>query len=88
MTPEHAPSSGGKPGLNPAALSVEDAAKVLTRVGGKPVTADMFQADIAAGAPTNPDGSINLVHYAAWLVREMGAGGAGGTGGAGGGRAD
>lgn len=31
----------------------------------------MIQADIDAGAPTNTDGSINLVHYAAWLVKEM-----------------
>ncbi|NQY41716.1 MAG: hypothetical protein HRT80_16675 [Henriciella sp.] len=75
MTPEHAPISGGKPGLNPAALSVEDAAKVLSRMGGKPVTANMLEADIDAGAPTNADGSINLVHYTAWLVREMSAGG-------------
>ena len=75
VTPEHASSSGGKPGLNPAALSVEDAAKVLSRMGGKPVTANMLEADIDAGAPTNADGSINLVHYTAWLVREMSAGG-------------
>ena len=75
MTPEHAPSSGGRPGLNPAALSVEDAAKVLSRMGGKPVTADMLEADIEAGAPTNGDGSINLVHFAAWLVKEMASGG-------------
>ena len=80
MTPEHAPSSGGKPGLNPAALSVKDAAKVLSRMGGKPVTAAMLEADIDAGSPTNPGGSINFVHYAAWLVREMSAGGAGGGG--------
>ena len=78
MTPEHAPSSGGKAGLNPAALRMEDAAKVLSRMGGKPVTTDMLEADIVAGAPTNADDSINLVHYAAWLVREMSAGGAGG----------
>jgi len=78
MTPEHTPSSGAKPALNPAALRVEDAAKVLTRMGASPVTTGMLQADIDAGAPTNPDGSINLVHYAAWLVQQMSAGGAGG----------
>ena len=27
--------------------------------------------DIDAGAPTNGDGTINLVQYAAWLVKEM-----------------
>ena len=25
-----------------------------------------------AGAPANPDGTLNLVHYAAWLVQQMG----------------
>jgi hypothetical protein len=64
--------------LNPAALPVADAARVLTRLGGKPITEAMLRADIDAGAPTNTDGSINLVHYAAWLVKEMSSGGAGG----------
>jgi hypothetical protein len=81
MTPEHAPSSqpaGGGQGvsrLNPAAMPVADAARVLTRLGGKPVTEAMLRADIDAGAPTNADGTVNLVHYAAWLVKEMSAGG-------------
>ena len=61
--------------LNPAAMPVEDAARVLTRLGGKPVNEAMLRADIDAGAPTNADGSVNLVHYAAWLVKEMSAGG-------------
>jgi hypothetical protein len=34
----------------------------------------MLRADIDAGAPANADGTINLVHYAAWLVKEMGRG--------------
>ena len=75
MTPEHAPSDAGPQRLNPAAMSPADAARVLTRVGGSPVTEDMLRADIDAGAPTNADGSINLVHYAAWLVKEMATGG-------------
>ena len=78
MTPEHAPSSGpgqGRSRLSPAALGVADAARVLTRMGGKPVTEEMLRADIGVGAPTNANGTINLVHYAAWLVKEMSAGG-------------
>ena len=81
MTPEHAPSSQpagsgqAMSRLNPAAMPVADAARVLTRLGGKPVTEAMLRADIDAGAPTNADGSVNLVHYAAWLVKEMSAGG-------------
>jgi hypothetical protein len=44
-------------------------------MGGKPVTEEMLRADMAAGAPTNANGTINLVHYAAWLVKEMSVGG-------------
>ena len=74
MTPEHAPSSGPPAGgqgmsrLTPAAMAVADAARVLTRLGGKPVTDAMLRADIEAGAPVNADGSLNFVHYAAWLA--------------------
>ena len=60
--------------LNPSALPVKDAAKMLTKVGGQPIRVDMFEADVAAGAPTNADGTLNLVQYAAWLVKEMGRG--------------
>ncbi len=59
-------------GLNPNAMSLADAARLLARVGGQAVTVEMLQADVAAGAPTNADGTINLVHYAAWLLTEMG----------------
>ncbi|MFW6159500.1 MAG: hypothetical protein ACOC8E_09095 [Planctomycetota bacterium] len=51
--------------LDPQALTTENAARMLG------VSAEMLQADIDAGAPTNADGTINLVHYAAWLNREM-----------------
>jgi hypothetical protein len=61
-------------GLNPNALTVANAARLLTRVGGQPVTAEMLLADLAAGAPANADGTINLVHYSAWLLKEMGRG--------------
>ena len=61
----------GKPSLSPTSLTVADAARLLTKVGGQPVTVGMLEADLAAGAPANADGTLNLVHYAAWLVREM-----------------
>ena len=60
-----------KQSFSPTSLTLADAARLLTRAGGQPVTVDMLKADLAAGAPTNPDGTINLVHYGAWLVREM-----------------
>jgi hypothetical protein len=61
--------------INPAALAVSDAARLLAKVGAPMVTEAMLRADVAAGAPTNADGTLNLVHYASWLVREMGRGG-------------
>jgi hypothetical protein len=60
--------------LSPTALTLEDAATLLTRIGGAPVTVEMLQADIDAGAPINADRTINLVNYAAWLVMKMGNG--------------
>jgi len=49
--------------LNPTRLSLEEAARVLGLDRG------VLEADVEAGAPTNPDGTINLVQYAAWLNR-------------------
>ena len=60
--------------LNPTALPIDGAAMVLTKVGGRLVTVEMLQADGADGAPLNADGTLNLVHYAAWLAKEMGRG--------------
>ncbi len=62
-------TSGG--GLNPEVLSVAAVAQLLARASGWPITEAMIQADIAVGAPANADGTIHLVHYTAWLVREM-----------------
>ena len=60
--------------LNPTALSVEEAALVLSRTSGQTITEAMIQQDIADGAPTNTDGTLNLVHYAAWLVKGVSSG--------------
>jgi hypothetical protein len=60
--------------LNPTALALADAARALSQVGGEPITEAMLRADVDAGAPTNEDGTLNLVHYAAWLAKEMGRG--------------
>ncbi len=56
--------------LNPTALAVSDMARLLSAAGGQAIGVDAIEADIAAGAPTNADGTLNLVYYAAWLLRE------------------
>ena len=68
---DHGTAFEAKPTLNPTALAVADAARLLRAAGGQRVTAEMIEADIDAGAPTNGDGTISVVSYAAWLVKEM-----------------
>ena len=48
-------------GMNPAALTIEQAARLL---GTKD---DIIQRHISDGLPTGPGGTINLITYAAWL---------------------
>ena len=68
--PSDGPAAPGAPPAdapaNPAALAVEQLAKMLA------VPVEKVRDHVAAGAPTGADGTINLVHYAAWLNRELG----------------
>ena len=57
--------------INPAALTIPDAARLLAKVSGRPIAEELLRRDVSAGAPTNADGTLNLVRYAAWLVREL-----------------
>ena len=68
-----APNAKGRQGgpLNPQALRLEDLARVLSACGPRPVSVAMLEADIAAGVPTNLDGTMSLVEYARWLITEM-----------------
>lgn len=54
--------------IAPSALSNEQLADLLSRAGRKTVTPEMIAQDVADGAPTNGDGTLNLINYAAWLV--------------------
>ena len=68
-------SAGPAGRIDPQAMTVAQAAKVLSAVGGGRVTEEMIRRHIEAGAPVTapPDGHgvrINLVHYAAWLNKE------------------
>jgi uncharacterized protein YlzI (FlbEa/FlbD family) len=56
--------------LKITAMSVPDLVKLLKRAGSRHVSEAAIQKDIDAGAPTNPDGTINLINYTAYLVKE------------------
>ena len=60
--------------VDPTRLSIEQASKLLSAAYRERIDAATIQVDIDAGAPTNADGTINLVHYAAWQAMELGRG--------------
>ena len=66
--------SDGKNPIDPNRLTPEQAAKLLSAAAKIRIPEENIVLDIENGAPTNQDGSINLVHYIAWMVKEMGRG--------------
>lgn len=62
------------PQIDPTRLSIEQAAKLLSAAYRERIERETLQADLDAGAPTNADGTINLVNYTAWQAKEMGRG--------------
>lgn len=51
---------------SPMGLTVEEVARLLS------LPVDKVHEHVVRGLPTVADGRINLVHYAAWLNKEMG----------------
>ncbi len=51
------------------AVSPRQAAELLS-AAGQPVSAQQIAADLDHGAPQNPDGTLNLFYYAAWLAKQ------------------
>ena len=66
---QNAPMDPPRP--NPAALAIPDLARILSNAAQRTIAAETIDADVAAGAPTNADGTMNLVHYTAWLILEL-----------------
>ena len=52
------------------ALFREALVRLLRNAGSSTITEETLEADIAAGAPVNADGTMSLVEYAAWLCKE------------------
>jgi hypothetical protein len=60
------PAAPGATGaINPAALTIEQVARMLA------VSEEKVREHLAAGAPVGADGTVNLVNYAAWLNRQL-----------------
>ena len=66
--------SGQNQPVDPNRLTPEQAAKLLSAAAKIRIPFEQIAEDIEAGAPLNADGTLNLVHYAAWIVKELGRG--------------
>ena len=53
------------------ALPPEKMAQMLEKLGFPEMTPELLQQDVDDGAPVNADGTFNLVHYMAWMIREI-----------------
>lgn len=55
--------------LKLTALQPEMLVNLMKQAGSRQISAETLAADFAAGAPRNEDGTINLVEFAAWIVK-------------------
>ena len=55
--------------LKITALQPDLLVNLLRRAGSRLISAESLAADFEAGAPKNEDGTVNLIEYAAWLVK-------------------
>jgi hypothetical protein len=65
------PGPGHAGGARLTALSIEAVSLLLKRSGSRHASVEAVHADLAAGAPQNDDGTLNLIAYGAWLVRDL-----------------
>ena len=54
---------------NPTALPKELVVKALKLAGSRTITMETIEADIESGAPVNEDGTMNIIAYAAWILK-------------------
>ena len=57
--------------LNPMALSAETIITLLQKSGCREMNRDALQRMIDAVLPLNGDGTISIIEYTAWLVKEV-----------------
>lgn len=52
------------------ALTADQLAVIMKRTGSAAGVEEKIARDLADGAPTNEDGTIDAIEYAAWLLKE------------------
>ena len=56
---------------NLLALTPEQVVDVLVKSGYRAMTLELLHSDFDAGAPRNVDGTVNYIHYMAWILKEV-----------------
>ena len=59
------------PKVNPLALSAGDALRMLRRSGCPQMSDETLQRLIDDGLPLNADGTMNIIEYTAWMLKEV-----------------
>lgn len=54
---------------NPTALPKDVLVKALKVAGSRTISDESLVADIEAGAPVNENGTVNIIAYAAWILK-------------------
>lgn len=54
---------------NIRALPIDAVVRALQSAGSRTITMETVQRDIDSGAPVNEDGTLNLIDYAAWILK-------------------
>jgi len=67
----HSAAKRAAPSLN--SLTPAELAKLLAAAGSEHAAEKTIAAHIKQGAPSNPDGSLNFLHYTAWMLKELNA---------------
>lgn len=57
--------------LNVPPMTKENFVQILQHYGSLSISLEKLNEHISAGAPVNPDGTINIVNYTAWLLKEL-----------------
>ncbi|MGN0880105.1 MAG: hypothetical protein ACI4WT_11740 [Oligosphaeraceae bacterium] len=56
--------------VNPLALPAGDALRMLRRSGCPQMSDETLQRLIDDGLPLNADGTLNIIEYTAWMLKE------------------
>ena len=59
-----------KPEVNLNAMTPAEAARMFTSMARFATKVQQIEAALSDGAPTNDDGTINALHFVAWLIKD------------------